>query len=159
MMPARAAIGAAGCASGPRLTARDALCVATGGGWVQRGQRLEAVLVWDAAELAEQAELLQARDLALALDAGWVILGQPADEPRDAVADLQREVRRRRAHELADVVDRDLVAGGLADGALGFAHGLLAGAWLVWAFLISRRESILACVATEMARSSPTIQP
>ena len=61
--------------------------------------------------------------------------------------------------ELADVLDRDLVAGGLADGALGFAHGLLDCAWLVWAFLISRRESMRACVATEMARSSPTIQP
>ena len=101
----------------------------------------------------------QARDLALALDPGGVILGQAADEPGDAVADLQREVRRRGAHQLADVVDRDLVAGGLADGALGFAHGLLDCAWLVWAFLISRRESMRACVATEMARSSPTIQP
>ena len=90
--------------------------------------------------------------------AGWSS-GSAADQPGDAVADLQREVRRRRAHQLADVVDRDLVAGGLADRALGFAHGLLDCAWLVWAFLISRRESMRACVATEMARSSPTIQP
>ena len=113
----------------------------------------------EAAELAREAQLLQARDLALALDPGGMVRGQRGDQPGDAVADLQREVRRRGAHQLADVVDRDLVVGGLADGALGFAHGLLDGAWLVWAFLISRRESMRACVATEMARSSPTIQP
>ena len=90
--------------------------------------------------------------------AGWSGR-QRGDQPGDAVAELQREVRRRRARQLADVLDRDLVASGPADGALGFAHGLLDCAWLVWAFLISRRESMRACVATEMARSSPTIQP
>ena len=112
-----------------------------------------------AAELAREAERLQARDLALALDPRGMVHGQPADEPCDPVADLQREVRRRGTHQLTDVVDGDLVVGGLADGALGFAHGLLDGAGVVWAFLISRSESMRACVATEMARSSPTIQP
>src|SRR6266540_505479 len=86
---------------------------------VQRGQRDDAVLVRVAAELAGDAQLVEARDLALALDPGGVVLGQRGDQSGDAVADLQREVRRRGAHQLADVVDRDLVAGGLADGALG----------------------------------------
>ena len=53
----------------------------------------------------------------------------------------------------------DLVAGRLADGALGFAHGLLVGAGLDRAFLISRRQSMCACAGTEIALSSPTIQP
>src|SRR3954451_15490503 len=164
MMPSPAAIGGPGSAKRSMPAVRGEreelqLGVAMGGARVQRGERLEALLVGDAAELAEQAQLLKARDLALALDPGGVILGQAADEPGDAIADLQSEVRRRGARELADVVDRDLVAGRLADGALGFAHGLLLGAGLLCAFLISRRESILACVATEMARSSPMIQP
>ena len=98
---------------------------------VQRGQRHDALLVGGAADLAGEAQRPQAGDLALALDPGRVILRQARDQPGDAVAELQREVRRRGAHELADVLDRDLVAGGLADGALGFAHGLLDCAWLV----------------------------
>ena len=64
-----------------------------------------------AAELAGEAQRLQARDLALALDPRGVVRGQPGDQAGDAVAELQREVRRRGAHELADVVDRDLVVG------------------------------------------------
>src|SRR4051812_46776489 len=45
---------------------------------VQRGQRRDAVLVRQAAELAGEAELLQARDLALALDPGGMVLRQRA---------------------------------------------------------------------------------
>ena len=87
-----------------------------------RRQRRQPLLALDAADLAGVAELRQARDLALALDAGGVAGRQAGDQPRDAVADLQREVRRRGAHELADVVERDLVVGAAADGMLGFGH-------------------------------------
>ena len=51
------------------------------------------------------AEALEPRDLALALDAGGVVGRQAGDQPRDALADLQREVRGRGAHQLADVLD------------------------------------------------------
>ena len=60
----------------------------------------------------------QPRDLALALDPRRVVLGQAADELGDAVADLQREVRRRRAHELADVVDGDVALAAVRDARL-----------------------------------------
>src|SRR5919112_993925 len=88
------------------------------------GQRRQALLGLDAADLAGVAEPRQARDLALALDPRRVTLGQPLDEPRDAVADLEREVRRRGAHELAHVVDRDLVVAAAADRMLCLGHGV-----------------------------------
>ena len=46
------------------------------------------------------------------------------DQLRDALAQLQREVGRRGAHELAHVLDRDVVGGGAALGRLGLAHVL-----------------------------------
>src|SRR5207248_4401326 len=48
---------------------------------------------------------------------------QAADQLDDAVAQLQGEVGGGGAHELADVVDRDLAVRAQAGGMLGFAHG------------------------------------
>ena len=72
---ARRSAGSASSATARSMPAgrANALRVAVGGARVQRGQRLEALLVGVAAELAEQAQLPQARDLALALDPGGVI--------------------------------------------------------------------------------------
>src|SRR4051794_29488437 len=45
-----------------------------------------------------------------------------ADEHRDAVAQLEREVRGGGAHELADVLEGNLVVGVATVGTLGLAH-------------------------------------
>src|SRR5215218_7567157 len=55
-------------------------------------ERREPLFGLVSADLARVAECGEPRDLALAFDAGGVVLGKAADEPRDAVADLQREV-------------------------------------------------------------------
>jgi hypothetical protein len=84
-------------------------------------------------------------------------VGQRADELGDPVAQLEREVRRRGAHELAHVVDGDLAAGAI--GMLGLAHEDGLDSVCSVTGLISRRASIRACVATGSAASSPIIQP
>ena len=62
----------------------------------------------DAARVARVAgELLEARDLPLALHPHRVAGGQPVDQALDPVADLEREVGRRRTGEGANVLDRD----------------------------------------------------
>ena len=53
-------------------------------------------------------ELGEPRDLALALDPGRVVRRERRDQALDPVADLKREVGRRRAGERADVLDGDL---------------------------------------------------
>src|SRR3954471_14127893 len=88
----------------------------------QRRQRPLAVERAAPALLAAVAEPLEPRDLALALDAGRVIGGQRRDQLRDAGAQLEREVRGGGAHELAHVLDRDLVVGPGAIGMLRLAH-------------------------------------
>ena len=50
-------------------------------------------------------EIIHLPDLPLALRAGWVIGRERGNEPLDAVPSLEREVRRRRAGEGADVLD------------------------------------------------------
>src|SRR4051794_4358912 len=122
-------------------------------GAAKRRQRRLAVLRRDPALLAGVAQALEARDLALALAAGRVVGGQRADELGDAVAQLQREVRGRGAHQLAHVLDGDLVVGSGALGVLGLAH------WVVATGEISRRVSRWAWTAAEMACSSPISQP
>jgi hypothetical protein len=67
-------------------------------------------------------ELLELRDLALALSARGVLGRERVDQAPDAVPDLEREVRSRRACERADLVDRHAVALGQALGNLGLAH-------------------------------------
>ena len=103
--------------------------------------------------------------------AGWSG-GRPAISVGDAVAQLQREMRRRGAHQLAHVLDGHL-AGALlalhAPGVLGLAHsgcgeavcsalpgGFFAGLPLG---LIASSESISACVTGEIMCSSPISQP
>src|SRR4051794_34504301 len=138
---------------------------------VQAGKRPLAVLARLAADLADVGDALEPRDLALAFEPGGMVGLEAADEGGDAVAELQREVRRRGAHELAHVLDRDLVVGGAAARVLGFAHFVvfvlacfdLAGADCSLAErstgTIWRRASIRACTAVEMAASSPISQP
>ena len=81
---------------------------------------------------------------------------QARDQPRDAVADLQREVGGGGAHQLTHVLDGDLVLRPEALGKLCLAHRL-------WFFVmtgeISSRRSIFDCAAIDTAVSSPTIQP
>src|SRR3954451_15857954 len=89
---------------------------------VQAGKRPLAVLARLAAHLADVGDALEPRDRALALERGGMIGVEPADQRGDAVAKLQREVRRRGAHELAHVLDGDLVVGGASARVLGFAH-------------------------------------
>src|SRR5690606_35641562 len=62
------------------------------------------------APLGAARDLLEPRDLALALDARRVVLRQAGDEVADAVADLEREVGGRGPDELVDVLDGGLAA-------------------------------------------------
>jgi hypothetical protein len=55
-------------------------------------------------------QLREPRDLSLAFNARRVVGGQRLHEAGDAVADLKREVRRRRPGERSDVLDGDLAA-------------------------------------------------
>jgi len=79
--------------------------------------------------LAESAEPASVPDdtrplrILLAEDARRMIVREAGDQLGDPVAQLQREVRRRRAHQLAHVLDPDVVGGGAALWRLGLAHG------------------------------------
>ena len=110
-----------------------------------------------AAALGAERDLLEPRDLALALDARGVVGGQSPIERADAVADLKREMRRGRAHELADVLDGRLAAEPV--GALELAHRRSA---VYGAFACTGISSVswssCACWSTEIALSSPRIQ-
>src|SRR4051812_43822070 len=85
-----------------------------------RRHRRHDLLAALAAGLAGEAELLEAGDLALALDAGGVVRGEAVDELGDAVAQLEREVGGRGTHQLAHVLDADLAAD--AFRMFGLAH-------------------------------------
>jgi hypothetical protein len=78
-----------------------------------------AVLVALAADLAREGEPLEPGDLLLAETAGRIVRLQADDQARDPVADLEGEVRRRGAHELAHVVHRDRTAQSLGLLVLG----------------------------------------
>src|SRR4051812_7931055 len=88
-----------------------------------RREARQALLVWlnRSPALGAPREPVEPGDFALALDAGGVLGGQPADQRLDPVAQLEREVRRGRAHELADVLDGRLALEAL--GLLVLAHG------------------------------------
>src|SRR6185436_8725917 len=168
--------------SGRARSAAAAVVALTGRlpGHVQARERALAVLARLAAHLAHVGDALEAGDLALALEPGRVVGRKAADERGDAVAQLQREVRGRGAHELAHVLDGDRVVGGAAGGVLGFAHFVvlvlfasLDGFAVVVVFVppsccceleplstgtICRRASIRACTAVEIAASSPINQ-
>src|SRR4029450_9876597 len=105
-----------------------------------------------APDLARESQRGEARDLALALDARGMVLGELGDEARDAVAQLQREVRGGGAEEHAHLPAGDLPPD--AVGMLGLAHG----SW-PWegsdTGSISRSSSRRACAVGPSARSSP----
>jgi hypothetical protein len=113
-------------------------------------ERLEPGLGWVPADLADERDLVQPRDLALALDPRRVISGQTADQRSDPLAQLQREVGGRSAHELAHVLDGYLVVGTEAIWMLGLTH---------FCGTTSRRLSIWAWTATEMVLGSPITHP
>ncbi len=122
---------------------------------VDRRHRAHAGLRVRAADLAREAEPREAGDLELPETARRVVGRQVLDEPGDPVAQLEREVRGRGAHELAHVVDRHPVAGVAAGGELGFAHGVFS----VVSGMISSSVSSRAWSLGDMARASPTSQP
>src|SRR4029079_15438992 len=90
--------------------------------FAERTQRPLALLLGLAPPLAAEAEALEPRDLLFAVQARGIVGRQRADQRADAVAQLQREVRRRGAHQLAHVVDADGAVGSEALGLLGFGH-------------------------------------
>src|SRR6476620_12330948 len=65
-------------------------------------------------------EILQPRDLPLALAPDRIVRGQCLDQPPDSVSHLEGEVRRRRARQRPDVLDRDRPGQPLRS--LGLAH-------------------------------------
>ncbi len=75
------------------------------------------------AVLALDGHQVEARDLALALDSHRVTLRQWLDQLANPVAQMEREVWGRGAHELAHVLDRRLSVH--AVGSLELAHGCL----------------------------------
>src|SRR4051812_31206381 len=138
----------------PATTLRAEL--SSGGAAAHRRHQPLAVERLAPAVLAGVAEALEPRDLALALEARRVIGRQRRDQRGDPVAQLQREVRRRGAHELAHVLDRDLVVRPRAIWVLRLAH------WLELVRstgVISSSASMRACVAVDMVLSSPMTQP
>src|SRR5690348_13147272 len=93
---------------------------------------------------AVPGQLFQPGDLALAFDPRRVTLRQRRDQAADAVADLQREVRRDGAGEGADVLRGQLLRASQQLGVLRLAHGsrILAS---------SARSFTSACWSTEIA--------
>src|SRR4051794_25812516 len=124
----------------------------------KRGQRRQLLLGALAADLAAVAQPLEPGDLALALQSRGMVGGQPLDQPRDAVAQLQREVGGGGAHELAHVLDRDLPIGAEAVGVLGFAHGAPEGRRLL-AGGIAGKGAIRPCAAPRIAFSAAANPP
>src|SRR6185437_9561263 len=97
-------------AASPRVARRDAR------------QRLQSRLGGVSANLSGERQPVQARDLALSLDPGGMAGGEVANQLADPLAQLQREMRRRRAHQLSHVVDGDLATGTQTIWILGLAH-------------------------------------
>jgi hypothetical protein len=134
-----------------------------------------------AARLALKAQPLQARDLSFAFAARRVPGREGGDQLPNARAQLQREVRRRGAHQLAHVLHRHLMTWPRADRMLCLAHFLGKGNDVVGVVevgdvddvevevvvvvdvtplgAISNSPSSSACVLALMALSSPISQP
>ena len=84
------------------------------------------------------------------------VLGrQRRDQLADAVAELEGEMRRRGAHELAHVVHRDAVLGAQALRLLGFGHGAQSTSPRRVDGLDLEQRSMRAWTSTETAASSP----
>ncbi len=114
------------------------------------GQRREARLGLVSADLARERDPVEPRDLALALDAGGMVGWETADQRLDPLAQLQREVRGRGAHQLTNVLDGHLAARAQPIWMLSLAH---------FCGTTSRRLSISAWTATEIVLGSPITQP
>src|SRR5205085_12156051 len=93
---------------------------------------------------------VQPWDLTLAFDPGGMLGGQAADQGPDPLAQLEREVRGGGAHQLAHVLDGDLVVGLESIWMLGLAH---------FCGTTSRRLSISAWTETEIVLGSPITHP
>src|SRR3954447_6743654 len=107
---------------------------------------------WPARVARVLREVLEPRDLPFALDARGIVGVEAVDQPANAVANLEGEVRGRGPGQRADVVGR----GASADesvGSLGFAHPepdpILTS---------SARSSSWAWRSTEIAPESPITQ-
>lgn len=125
----------------------------------ERGQRGEPVFGRMPANLTCVGDPVQAGNLALALDPGRVTGGELADQGADALAQLEGEVRSGGAHELADIVHSDLAALAQAIGVLGLAHGRYGPCPAAFWGTTSRRASISAWTASEIALWSPISHP
>src|SRR3954447_21955851 len=77
-----------GSSSGRTRSAASGMVVVTAASAVQAGQRPLAVLARLAPHLPHVGDALEAGDLPLALEAGGVVGGEPADQRGDAVAQL-----------------------------------------------------------------------
>src|SRR5688572_9279674 len=97
--------------------------------------------------LAVDRQPFEPRDLRLAEGPRGMVLGEAVDQVRDAVADLEREVRRGRAHQLPHVLDGRLAL--QAVGTLVLAHGLLSSTGIR-----VETSSMRACCSTEIVSSS-----
>ncbi len=75
-----------------------------------------------APNLTVEGDLIEPRDLALALEPRRMVGRQALDQRPDTGPQLQREVRRRGAHQRAHVLERDRVVGLQQLRVLGVAH-------------------------------------
>src|SRR5207248_8847914 len=112
--------------------------------------RLEPRLGGMSAYFTNERQLVEPLDLALALDPGRMARREVPDQGADPPPELKREVGRRGAHQLADVLDRDLAP--LAQAVRMFCLAHFCGT-------ASSRLSVWAWTATEIALGSPMIQP
>src|SRR5438270_13532580 len=121
-------------------------------------ERLQSRLGLVAANLSDVGNLVEASDLSLPLYPCRMAGRQVADQSPDSLAQLQREVRSRGAHQLAHVIDRDLAPRPKAIRVLRLTH--LAGPWDVpLTGCGSRSASTFAWTPTEIAFASPINQP
>jgi hypothetical protein len=89
---------------------------------VHARQRREPGFSGVAADLAGEGELVEPRDLAFTFDPGGMVGREPPDERSDPRPELKREVGRRGAHQLANVLDGDRVVLAQAIRILGLTH-------------------------------------
>lgn len=100
--------------------------------------------------LTGDGELVETGDLAFTLDPGGMVGRKPADQRPDPRPELKRKVGRRGAHQLPNVLDRDLVVLAQAIRILRLTH---------FCGTASSRLSTWAWIATEIAVWSPIIHP
>src|SRR2546421_1306729 len=103
-----------------------------------------------ASNLADERQLVEPRDLPLALDPGGIVRVETADQCANPLAELEREMGGRCPHQLADVVDGDPAAVAQAGWMLSLTH---------FCGTASSRVSISAWTETEIALGSPITHP